>query len=396
MFEGFFNQLRSHGLPVSPKSFMQLQQALDAGLVDDLEDFYAVARALLVKSERHFDLYDRVFATWFEGKEFVDPSGALTEDLRRTLAEWLRDPEFLAGLPDDEKEALAGMTPDEVAQYFLDRLKDQSEAHHGGNRWIGTGGTSPVGHGGVHPGGMRVGGGPGRSSAIKVAMDRRYVDYSEDRILSERQMAEALRALRHRAPVGPKDRLDIDASIRETVRQGGEIELVFDRRLKDKLSVFLFIDNGGYSMWPYVTMTRALFHHARDSFRRLRTFFFHNCVYDTVWEDPRRVDKPVPLQDVLRADSDTRVILLGDAAMAPYELLHRRGSIDFTSIQERPGIECLHDLRARFPKSVWLNPAPRERWDWSMGTFTIDHIRKVFPMEDLTLPGIERLVSHLS
>lgn len=396
MFEGFFNQLRSHGLPVSPKSFMQLQQALDQGLVDDLADFYAVARAVLVKSERYFDLYDRIFATYFEGKDFEDPSEALTDDIRQTLMEWLKEPAFLEELPEEDREAMTGMDPDELMQYFLDRLKDQTEAHQGGSRWIGTGGTSPVGHGGYHPGGMRVGGGPGRSSAIKVAMDRRYVDYSEDRVLSERQMAEALRALRYRAPVGPRDRLDIDASIRETVRQGGEIELVFDRRLTDKLSVFLFIDNGGYSMWPYVNTTRALFHHARDSFRRLRTFFFHNCVYDTVWEDPRRANKPVPLQDVLRADPDTRVILLGDAAMAPFELLHRRGSIDFTSAQDRPGIECLQDLRDRFPMSVWLNPAPRDRWDWSMGTFTIDHIRKVFPMEDLTLPGIERLVSRLS
>ena len=396
MFEGFFTQLRSHGLPVSPKSFMQLQEALDVGLVEDLEDFYAVARALLVKSERHFDLYDRIFATYFEGAEFEDPAEALTDDIKNMLAEWLGDPSFMEGLPEEEKEALAGMTPDEIMQYFMDRLKDQTEAHSGGSRWIGTGGTSPVGHGGYHPGGMRVGGGPGRSSAIKVAMDRRYVDYSEDRLLTERQMGEALRALRHRAPVGPKDNLDIDESIRETVRQGGEIELVFDRRLKDKLSVFLFIDNGGYSMWPYVSMTRALFHHARDSFRQLRTFFFHNCVYDTVWEDPQRRDKPVPLHEILKADPDTRVIFLGDAAMAPYELLHHRGAIDYTSIQQRPGIECLMDLKDRFPKSAWLNPAPKDRWDWTMGTFTIDHIRKVFPMEDLTLSGIEQLISHLS
>ena len=354
-----------------------------------------MARAVLVKSERHFDLYDRIFATYFEGKEFEDPSEALTDDIRQTLMEWLKDPAFLQDLPEEEREAMAGMSPDELVQYFLDRLKDQTEAHQGGSRWIGTGGTSPVGHGGYHPGGMRVGGGPGRSSAIKVAMDRRYVDYSEDRVLTERQMGEALRALRYRAPVGPRDRLDIDASIRETVRQGGEIELVFDRRLSDKLSVFLFIDNGGYSMWPYVTMTRALFQHARDAFRRLRIFFFHNCVYDTVWEDPRRQRKPVPLQDVLRAESDTRVILLGDAAMAPYELLNHRGAIDFTSTQQRPGIECLQDLRDRFPKSVWLNPAPRDRWDWSMGTFTIDRIRQVLPMEDLTLPGIERMISLL-
>jgi len=227
-------------------------------------------------------------------------------------------------------------------------------------------------------------------------MDRRYVDYSEDRVLSERQMAEALRALRHRAAEGPKDRLDVDGSIRETVRRGGEIELVFNRRLVDKLSVFLFIDNGGFSMWPYVSLTRALFHHARDSFRRLNVYFFHNCVYDTVWEDPRRRDRPVALGELLRADPDTRVILLGDAAMAPYELLHRRGAIDFTSTQQRPGIECLRDLRDRFPKSAWLNPAPRDRWNWSLGAFTIDHVRKVFPMEDLTLPGIERLVTYLS
>ena len=395
MFEGFFNQLRARGLPVSPTGFLRLQKALEAGLVESLGDFYAVARAVLVKSERHFDLYDRIFATYFEGKEWEDPAAALTEDLRQTLAEWLKDPAFLAGLPEDEQEKMRGMDPDELVQYFMDRLNDQTEAHQGGSRWIGTGGTSPVGHGGFHPGGMRVGGGPGRSSAIKVAMDRRYVDYSEDRPLTERQMGEALRALRAMAPMGPKDRLNVDESIKETVRQAGEISLVFDRGLRDKLSVFLFIDNGGYSMWPYMVLTRALFHHARDSFRRLRTFFFHNCVYDTVWEDPRRRDKPVSLQEILRADPDTRVIFLGDASMAPYELLHRRGSIDFTSSQVRPGMECLQDLADRFPKSVWLNPSPEERWDWSLGTFTIDHIRRVFPMHDLTLPGLERAIERL-
>jgi len=378
--------------------FLQLQRALSEGLVQDLNDFYVVARALMVKRERHFDLYDRVFAHYFEGKELDGPElRELEQELVSTLLGWLNDPQFLDQLPAGEREKLQQMSPDEVVQYFLDRLAEQTEAHHGGSRWIGTGGRSPVGHGGYHPGGMRVGGSSRGGSAIKVALDRRYIDYSSDSLLTSKHMREALRALRHMAPAGPRDELNIEQTIYNTVKNAGEIELVFDRRMRDKLEVFLLIDNGGWSMYPYVERTRVLFNHARDTFSRLRTFFFHNCIYDRVWEDPQRHHKPVMLEELLRASPDTRVIIVGDASMAPYELMHSRGAIDYAAsfYQRRSGHTCLTLLADRFSHNVWVNPIRAAHWARAHGRYTIREIRSVFPMVDLTLSGIEEAVRLL-
>jgi uncharacterized protein len=398
MFEAFFYTLREQGVPISATSFLQLQKALAEGLITGLDDFYVVARALLVKKVRHFDLYDRVFAHSFQGKELLEPEvKALEEDLRRTLLQWLKEPEFLQSFPEDERDKLAKMSPDDLVQYFMDRLADQTEEHHGGNRWIGTGGTSPVGHSGYHPGGMRVGGESRNQSAVKVAMDRRYIDYAADSLLTGKQMGEALRTLRDMAPVGPRDELNIDESIRATVKQAGEIELVFDRRLRDKLSVFLFVDNGGWSMYPYIERTRALFTHARDVFRQIRTFHFHNCVYDRTWEDPQRHRKPVALDELLRADVDTRVIFIGDASMAPYELMSDRGSIDYMAsyYQRQSGFATLSQLANHFSHVVWVNPIRAHQWGMAHGRYTIRQIRSILPMVDLTLTGIEQAVGLL-
>jgi uncharacterized protein with von Willebrand factor type A (vWA) domain len=396
MFEGFFYDLRQHGVAASPTGFLRLQRALAEGLVTGLDDLYAVARALLVKSERQFDLYDRVFAHAFEGAEPPEELAAeLDQALAATLREWLSDPAFLLGLPPEVRAAVEGLDPEGLLKYFQDRLKQQEGRHDGGNFWIGTRGTSPVGHSGFHPGGLRVGGRGGRGGAVKVALERRYLDYSDSGPLTAQQLGEALRALRHMTPAGPRDRLDVDASIRETVSNGGEIELVFDRRLVDKLSVFLFIDNGGWSMDPYVELTRALFQHARDSFRTLRTFFFHNCLYDTVWEDPRRYHKPVKLDELLREPAETRLIVVGDASMAPWELFHRAGAIDVTTRQRKPAIRRLEELAERFPHRAWINPIPEHRWGWAYGAETIGAIGAVFPMFELTLAGLEQAVQQL-
>ena len=398
MFETFFYQLRTRGVPVSPTMLLRLHQALSSGLISDLNDFYVVARSLMVKRARHFDLYDQVFAHYFEGKTLAPLNVVeLDEDLRQTLLDWLNQPEYLDSLPESERKMLESMTPDEVVQYFLDRLAEQTEAHQGGSRWIGTGGTSPVGHGGFHPGGMRVGGGPGNRSAVKVALDRRYIEYNDETLLTVRQLGDALRAIRDMAPIGPKDRLDVDQTIYDTVKNGGEIELVFGRRIKDKLNVFLLIDNGGWSMTPYVSRTRALFGLARNTFKQLRTFFFHNCIYDRVWEDPQRTTKPVDLDELLRADPDTRIIVMGDASMAPYELTYQRGAIDYGNAfyQKRSGFECLTLLADRFQHRAWVNPMHASDWPRSQGRYTIKEIRNIFPMTDLTLRGIEQMATSL-
>ncbi|MEI7673209.1 MAG: hypothetical protein WCK00_13940, partial [Deltaproteobacteria bacterium] len=245
MFAGFFYMLREKGVPVTPTSFLRLQRALTLGLIGSVDDFYTAARAILVKSERYFDTYDQVFAHHFKGATLEDITDVELNDIAKALLEeWLKSPKELAeALGLDEKE-LAQYTPEELIRYFLDRLKEQKEAHHGGNRWIGTGGTSPVGHSGHHPGGMRVGGASRNKSAVKVAMERRYRDYSQEGPLTELQMGEALKRLRQMIPHGPRDVVNVEKTITETMRNGGEIAITFDRRLNDRLKVILLIDNG--------------------------------------------------------------------------------------------------------------------------------------------------------
>ncbi|MBZ0271003.1 hypothetical protein K8I61_03135 [bacterium] len=397
MFQPFFYMLREHGVPVRPTDFLRLQKALAAGLVTDLAEFYTVARSLLVKSERFFDRYDVIFANYFEGREI--PEGVietLAADLEKMLAEWLADPKIRPDLTEEERAKLAAMTPDEVMEYFRERLKDQTKRHDGGDRWIGTGGRSPVGHGGVHPGGMRVGGGPGNRSAIKVAMDRRYIDYSDSAMLTPDKIGAALDRLRHLVPHGPRDELNIEASIRETVRQGGEIDLVFDRRLVDKLKIFIFLDNGGWSMTPYVHLTRSLFTYARSQFKSVRFFYFHNCIYDLVFEDPTRYEKPVSTAELLRrSDPDTRVVIVGDASMAPYELTHPRGAIEYDAPQSASGLQWVRRVKETFAHAVWINPIPKREWDFTYGNWTVDAIRRQVPMYELTIRGLEDAVDEL-
>ena len=394
MFVQFFYILRDRGVPVTPTSFLRLQKALNLGLVTSLDDFYTVARAILVKSERHFDLYDQVFLHHFKGVELKDPETyELTDIAKALLQEWLKDPAAVAAAFGVDEKKLKKMTPEELIRYFLDRLKEQTEAHHGGDRWIGTGGTSPVGHSGTHPGGMRVGGISRGKSAIKVAMDRRYRDYSQDGPLTQSQMGEALKRLRRMVPAGPKDLVNVDKTIRETLRNAGEIEIVFDRRLADRLKVILMIDNGGWSMEPYVEIVQTLFNYARSQFKDLGTYYFHNTVYDVVWQDARRYHRPERLEDFALRDPETRLILVGDASMSPYELMYGGGALDISQRCTQPSIDRLKFLAGLFRHAVWLNPAPL--WEWSRGS-TIGVIRQVFPMFGLTLDGLEAAVRRLA
>ncbi len=393
MFVSFFYELRDRGVPITPTAFLRLQKALAMGLVTTLQDFYTTARAVLVKSERYFDIYDQVFARHFRGEDLEEPGEAeLLEVARALLEEWLKNPrELAASLGLDEKK-LQDMTPEEVVQYFYDRLKEQTEAHHGGNRWIGTGGTSPVGHSGYHPGGMRVGGVSRNRSAVKVAMDRRYRDYSQEGVLTAAQMGEALKRLRRMVPEGPKDVVNVDKTVYETVRNAGEIEIVYDRRLRDRLKVALLIDNGGWSMDPYIPLVQTLFHYARAQFRDLRIYFFHNTIYEEVWLDPQRWTKPVPVAEFVRQDRETRVIIVGDASMGPYELIDPAGRIYLTRRKTKPSIASLRLLADSFPHAVWLNPKSEPEWPY---TWSIGKIGKIFPMFELTLDGLEKAVRSL-
>ena len=393
MFVQFFYMLREKGVPVTPTSFLRLQKALSLGVIGSVDDFYTAARSILVKSERYFDIYDQLFAQYFRGAQSDTPDDVDIGDIARALLEeWLKHPQELAeALGLDEKE-LAKYTPEELIQYFLDRLKDQKEAHHGGNRWIGTGGTSPVGHSGFHPGGMRVGGASRNKSAVKVAMERRYRDYSQEGPLTELQMGEALKRLRRLIPHGPRDIVNVDKTITETMKSGGEISIVFDRRLTDRLKVVLMIDNGGWSMDPYVEIVQTLFNYARSQFKDLRIFYFHNTIYGRVWADPQRHLKPEPIEEFARRDPETRLIIVGDAAMAPHELSWASGGLYVEHKESGSSKERLKLLAQTFRHAVWLNPQAESTWGY---TWTIGEIGKIFPMFELTLDGLEKAVQHL-
>ena len=394
MFVQFFYALRDRGIPVTPTSFLRLQKAMHNGLVHSLDDFYTVARTVLVKSERYFDTYDQIFAHHFKNASLEDPTTIeLTEVARTLLEEWLQDPQSLADALGVDVKKLKKMTPDELMQYFMDRLKEQTEAHHGGNKWIGTGGTSPTGHSGVHPGGMRVGGESRNHSAIKVALDRRYRDYSQEGPLTKIQMGEAMKRLRKMAPTGPKDVVNVDKTIYETMRNAGEIEIIFDRRLTDRIKVMLLIDNGGWSMEPYIEVVQTLFHYASSQFKDLKIFFFHNTVYSRVWADPQRHYKPQDVEEFIRWDPETRVIFVGDANMAPYELMHPNGAIYIDANPSGTSIERLRFMAKTFRHSVWLNPMSSNEWYYSR---TVQTIGQVFPMFELTLDGLEKAVQFLT
>lgn len=394
MFIEFFYLLRQKGLFLSPSGFLRLQKALYQGLIRSLDDFYCLSRAIMIKSERHFDLYDRVFAHYFNGAELSDDISSEFElAIQSMLEDWLKDPKMMAEFLGIDEETLSKLTPEELEDYFRKRLEDQTERHDGGNRWIGTGGTSPVGHSGFHPGGMRVGGTSQRKSAVKVALDRRYKDYTEDTRIGPSQISEAMRRLKSMQPAGPKDSLNIEKTIYETMKNAGEIEIVFDRSLKDKLKVILMIDNGGFSMDPYVNVVQVLFNHAKNQFKDLKIFYFHNTIYSHVWEDPTRQYKVVFLEDFARYDPQTRLIVVGDASMAPYELFSRNGSIYYAARSGEPSINRLEYLAKTFKHSVWLNPKYAYTWPH---TQTIEAIREIFPMFEITLGGLEKAVEHLT
>ncbi|MEJ2096394.1 MAG: hypothetical protein P8Y38_04480 [Deltaproteobacteria bacterium] len=393
MFIDFFYKLKETGVPVSPTAFLTLHKALNQGLIGSLDEFYTASRSILVKSERYFDIFDQVFAHHFKGAEMPDYEGFELDEMARALLEtWLQNPKMLADALGIDESKLKKLSPEELIEYFKERLKEQTEAHHGGGKWIGTGGTSPVGHSGYHPGGMRVGGMSRNKSAVKVAMDRRYKDYSLQGPLTQSMVGEALKRLRNLIPVGPKDQVNVDATIYQTMKNAGEIEIVFDRDLRDRLKVVLAIDNGGWSMDPYVTVVQTLFDYARAQFKDLKTYFFHNTIYSTLWKDPARYRQPFKIDEFVKYDPETRFIVVGDASMAPYELMATDGSIHLEERSGKRSIECLQFIADTFRHSVWLNPISRNMWGY---TQTISALAGIFPMFELSIDGLEKAVAQL-
>ena len=393
MFIDFFYKLREVAVPVSPTSFLTLQKAINSGFVRSLDDFYIVARTVLVKNEKYFDLYDQVFAHVFQGTDLPEIDESAFDFLADTLLqEWLQNPKAIADSLGVDEKKLKEMSPEELIDYFKERLKDQQGRHDGGSKWIGTGGTSPVGHSGHHPGGMRVGGQSGKKSAVQVAAERRYSDYSTKGLLTQGSIGEALKRLRNLVPKGARDRINIDASIYQTMKNGGEIELVLDRAIVDRLKIILVIDNGGWSMEPYVNIVQTLFAYSKSQSKDLKTYFFHNTIYDYLWEDPARYKNPVKIDELVRLDPDSRLIIVGDASMAPYELMAADGSIYAMERSGRPSIESLQFLSGTFNHNIWLNPISSQNWQY---TRTISVIKNIFPMFELSLDGLEKGVGRL-
>jgi len=382
----FLFELRAKKLPVSTHEWMALMEGLALGLHESsLDGFYHLCRTICVKDIAHYDAYDEAFLAYF--KDVHTDALELTQE----LAAWLSDPRRLEGLTEEQRRALAELDVERLRELFEQRLREQRERHDGGRRWIGTGGTSPFGTGGQNPSGMRVGGGGGRS-AIAVADERRFREYRRDVVLDVRQIDVALRGLRRLGREGAQEELDLDETVDQTCRNAGEIEVVFRPPRRNRVKVLLLMDVGG-SMDPHAELVSRLFTAASRAgrFAKFRSYYFHNCVYNSIYEDAQ-FRKGLPVADLLAgSDRDEKLVLVGDALMHPAELLDAGGSMYLYSQQRASGIEWLRRLAAHFRSAAWLNPEPERFWQ---GT-TIEVIASVFAMWPLTLDGLSGAVRYL-
>jgi uncharacterized protein len=386
MLVDFLFALRRRKIPVSTHEWMALMEAMALGLHESsLDGFYHLARTLCVKDIAFYDAYDEAFLEYF--KDVKTDALKLTEQLRA----WLSDPKLLAGLTDEQRQALQELDLEKLRELFEQRLKEQKERHDGGNRWIGTGGTSPFGTKGMNPTGMRVGGG-GARSAMAVADQRLFKEYRRDVVLDVRQIDVALRGLRKLGREGAQEELDLDETIDETCKNAGELEVIFRPPRRNRVKVLLLMDVGG-SMDPHSELMSRLFTAASRTgrFAKFRSYYFHNCVYNSVYEDAQ-FRKAVPVADLLsHSDRDEKLVMVGDALMHPAELLDPGGSMYLYSQTRASGIEWLRRLAHHFRSSAWLNPEPDRFWS---GT-TIEVIASVLPMYPLTLDGLAQAVRYL-
>jgi uncharacterized protein with von Willebrand factor type A (vWA) domain len=386
MLVDFLFELRARKLPVSTHEWMALMEGLALGLHESsLDGFYHLCRTICVKDIAHYDAYDEAFLAYF--KDVHVDALKLTQE----IAEWLADPRRLEGLTEEQRRALRELDVERLRELFEQRLREQRERHDGGRRWIGTGGTSPFGTGGQHPTGMRAGGGGGRS-AMAIADERRFREYRRDVVLDVRQIDVALRGLRRLGREGAQEELDLDETVDQTCRNAGEIEVVFRPPRRNRVKVVLLMDVGG-SMDPHAELVSRLFTAASRAgrFAKFRSFYFHNCVYNSVYEDAQ-FRKGVPVADLLAgSDRDEKLVVVGDALMHPAELLDPGGSMYLYSQQRASGIEWLRRLAAHFRSAAWLNPEPERFWP---GT-TIEVIASVLPMWPLTLDGLSGSVRYL-
>ncbi len=390
MLTNFFETVRAFGVPATTREYLDLLAALDAKLIyADQEGFYQLSRTILVKDERHYDKFDKACQAFFNGLESMD-------DMLEALIpeEWLRQ-EFIRQLSDEDKANIQGMKNlQELLETFRQRMEEQKGRHQGGNKWIGTGGTSPFGAYGYNPSGIRIGQNESRHrKATKVWDKREFKNLDDDEQLGSRNMKMALRRLRRFARQGAADQLDLDDTVRSTASKGMlDIKMVPERH--NAVKVLLFMDIGG-SMDDHVRLCEELFACCRTEFKHLEFYYFHNYLYESVWQDNRRRQQErINLWDVIhRYGKDYRVIFVGDAAMSPYEITSPGGSVEH--FNEEAGHVWMSRVKAHFDRIAWLNPTPEHAWQYTSSTRLIDEQMegKMFP---LTINGLEEAMSYLA
>jgi uncharacterized protein with von Willebrand factor type A (vWA) domain len=391
VFIGLFERLRSSGVPVSLRELLDLHAALEQGLAfADLEELHALARALLVKDERHFDRFDRAFGQWLAAQEVIG------EGLRAEVPpEWLQRA-VQRQLSDKEKaliETLGGL--DKLLEAFRERLAEQKDRHSGGNRWIGTGGSSPFGAHGYHPEGIRLGSqSAGNRRAVKVWDQRNFRDLDDSVELNTRSIKLALRRLRRFAREGAATELDLDGTLAGTARNAGLLDIQLRAERHNAVKVLLLLDIGG-SMDDHVRVCEELFSAARSEFKHIEHYYFHNCVYESVWRsNARRRSERTPTLDLIhRLPPDWRLVIVGDAAMAPYEITHVHGSVEHDNAEA--GAAWLQRLFAHFRRAVWVNPLPRPAWDYTVSVGLVRQLieQRMYPM---SLRGLDEAIRTLS
>jgi uncharacterized protein with von Willebrand factor type A (vWA) domain len=392
MFQRFFTELRAAQVPVSLKEYLMLVEALEKEAIGpDVEDFYYLSRAALVKDERHLDKFDRVFGNVFKGLDNnIETISAQIPD------EWLKllTQKYLSDEEKAQIEALGGW--DKLMETLQQRLQEQKERHEGGNKWIGTGGTSPFGNGGFNPEGVRIGGPKerGQGRGVKVWDKREYKNLDDGVELGVRNIKVALRRLRKFARTGAPDELDLDGTIKKSAREG-YLDIVLRPERRNAVKVLLFLDIGG-SMDSHIKLCEELFSAARTEFKHMEFFYFHNCLYESVWKDNRRRhDEKTLTWDVLhRFPHDYRIVFVGDATMSPYEITYPGGSVEHWN--EEPGAMWLQRVASVYERLVWLNPTPRAHWDHTPSISLVRDIVGPERMFPLTIQGLDGAMRELS
>ena len=386
----FFFLLREGGMKTSVTELLTLLEALEKGVAgQSVEDFYFLARAALVKDEAHLDRFDRIFGAYFKGID--DSLGDLLQDVPD---DWLTRQAELH-LSEEERaliESLGGF--DELMKALAERLEEQDERHEGGNKWIGTAGTSPFGAYGFNPEGVRIGQQSGRNrSAVKVWDKREYRNLDDSIELGTRNIKVALRRLRKFAREGAADQLDLEDTIDKTARNAGLLDIRMVPERHNAVKVLLCLDIGG-SMDDHVRVCEELFSASSSEFKHLEYYYFHNFIYESLWKDNRRRHaERVPTLDIThKYAADYKLIFVGDATMSPYEIVYAGGSVEHWN--DEPGAVWIKRLLNTYPKAIWLNPEPRERWDY---TPSIKLTRELMDerMYPLTIAGLDQAIKAL-